>query len=160
MLCVTCEQAPRKKGRRQCGRCAWQSEDRTAARERRKLYKQRLRRRHGCPTREEIRVAAQMRKLLPKLPKSPRKAQPSRFIPTDTTKKPLHRRAQYLVYLAVKTGKIIRPSTCSKCAAQGKIQGSHNDYSRPLDVEWLCARCHNHKDHMNPKVRPTKRSSI
>jgi len=136
------------------------------ARERRKLYKQRLRRRQGCRTREEILAAAIERKRFreeERLRSKPRRTgngRPSQFIPTDTTKKPLFRRAQYLVYLAVKTGKLIRPSTCSKCGAQGKIQGSHNDYTRPLDVEWLCARCHNHKDHMNPKVRPTKRASI
>lgn len=43
---------------------------------------------------------------------------------------------------AIRRGELRRPGTCSKCGASGKIHGHHPDYSRPLDVVWLCVNCH------------------
>lgn len=43
---------------------------------------------------------------------------------------------------AVKTGKLIRPDTCSNCGFKGKIQADHHDYSKPLEVSWICSSCH------------------
>lgn len=44
---------------------------------------------------------------------------------------------------AVKSGKIQRPDTCSDCGKGScQIQGHHEDYSKPLDVIWLCRVCH------------------
>lgn len=59
-------------------------------------------------------------------------------------------RARNLVRNALKRGTLIRPDTCSKCGdtptpakdGRSRIQGHHHDYSKPLDVEWLCAKCH------------------
>lgn len=39
-------------------------------------------------------------------------------------------------------GKIIRPEMCSVCKQKGKIEGHHEDYSKPLEVIWLCRTCH------------------
>lgn len=33
------------------------------------------------------------------------------------------------------------PLPCAVCGAK-KVQAHHHDYSRPLDVEWLCFACH------------------
>lgn len=49
-----------------------------------------------------------------------------------------HRKLQY----ALDTGKVIRPNKCSMCGIECIPQGHHNDYSKPLDVIWLCAKCH------------------
>jgi len=38
--------------------------------------------------------------------------------------------------------KIIRPTTCSNCGANRKVQAHHPDYFRPLKIEWLCSSCH------------------
>lgn len=46
-----------------------------------------------------------------------------------------------LVY-QVKTGRIVRPDKCSKCEDKGIIHGHHPDYGKPLEVVWLCAKCH------------------
>lgn len=54
--------------------------------------------------------------------------------------------AKRLVRDAVACGRLVRPSTCSRCGKEpgrGKdgrtlIQGHHANYSKPLDVEW-CA---------------------
>lgn len=46
---------------------------------------------------------------------------------------------------AVLDGKIIKPEHCSKCLTvlpKMKIQGHHDDYSKPYDVVWVCQSCH------------------
>ena len=43
----------------------------------------------------------------------------------------------------VKIGNIVRPTVCSDCGSTDrKIQAHHNDYSKPLDVVWVCSLCH------------------
>jgi hypothetical protein len=39
-------------------------------------------------------------------------------------------------------GNIIRSDACENCGAEGKPHGHHDDYSKPLEVRWLCAKCH------------------
>ncbi len=59
-------------------------------------------------------------------------------------------KARGKVHAAIKKGILTRPSSCSKCGSPDKklrdgrtaIQAHHEDYSKPLDVEWLCVRCH------------------
>ena len=42
----------------------------------------------------------------------------------------------------LRAGKIIRPTNCSRCDFVGMIEGHHHDYSKPLNVIWLCRKCH------------------
>lgn len=44
--------------------------------------------------------------------------------------------------LALKTGDIVRPGHCMICNTEGKIEGHHHDYSKPLNVVWVCKKCH------------------
>lgn len=47
---------------------------------------------------------------------------------------------------AIKTGFIVRPVNCEKCGKiKKRIIGHHTDYSKPLDVIWLCASCHGYE---------------
>lgn len=51
-------------------------------------------------------------------------------------------RAPQAVCRAVKTGKLTRPKTCSKCGMEGKVEGHHPDHTKFLEVVWLCRCCH------------------
>lgn len=46
------------------------------------------------------------------------------------------------VLLAIKSGKLLRPDACDKCGQGGRIEAHHDDYSKPLEVRWLCVPCH------------------
>jgi hypothetical protein len=43
---------------------------------------------------------------------------------------------------AVRRGKVSKPIHCERCGSDRPLQGHHEDYTRPLDVEWLCSSCH------------------
>lgn len=50
--------------------------------------------------------------------------------------------ARNLLNKAVSVGKKSKPSVCGTCQQGGRIEGHHKDYSKPLDVTWLCTSCH------------------
>jgi hypothetical protein len=55
-------------------------------------------------------------------------------------------RAHIAVSFAVTAGELVR-QPCERCGATesadgGPINGHHEDYDKPLEVIWLCRRCH------------------
>lgn len=52
------------------------------------------------------------------------------------------RQAKQLAFRAVERGDLIRPDSCSECGKECVPHGHHDDYSRPLEVRWLCHACH------------------
>lgn len=52
----------------------------------------------------------------------------------------------------IRMGRMVRPATCSICESTGKIQGHHEDYSKPLEVIWACRSCHADLDRKLEKV--------
>lgn len=61
-------------------------------------------------------------------------------------------RAKEALYRAVKRGDIIKPNYCTECFAlyseTRMVHGHHEDYSKPLEVIWLCSRCHGARHRM------------
>jgi hypothetical protein len=52
-------------------------------------------------------------------------------------------KAKYKVNNAIKSGKIKKPSQCSKCHKKtSRLEFSHNSYKNPLKGKWLCHSCH------------------
>jgi len=70
----------------------------------------------------------------------------------DYTKK---KRVQHIVEKAINKGILTQPVKCSSCGntqefsdGRNGIQAHHVDYDKPLDVIWLCQKCH-HEWHKN-----------
>lgn len=60
-------------------------------------------------------------------------------------------RARAILNYNVRTGKLSRPTNCQDCGSPNQIEGHHEDYSKPLDVKWLCVFCHKRIDNGNHK---------
>ncbi len=54
---------------------------------------------------------------------------------------PVKRKAQKTAQYAVRTGRLVR-EPCCVCGTTDRINAHHEDYSRPLDVIWFCAKHH------------------
>lgn len=56
---------------------------------------------------------------------------------------PIKDGARTMVGNAVRDGKLSKPKNCSECGEEAvRIHGHHDDYSKPLEVRWLCPPCH------------------
>ncbi len=54
-------------------------------------------------------------------------------------------KAQTAVNNAVRDKRLFK-TPCLICGGHENVQGHHKDYSKPLDVVWLCVKCH-HRVH-------------
>lgn len=55
---------------------------------------------------------------------------------------PEKRKAQRSANKAVRQGRLIRPNQCSSCGKSCVPEGHHPDYSKRLEVIWVCIECH------------------
>lgn len=47
------------------------------------------------------------------------------------------------IYLnARRRGDIVMPKVCSVCKSDKSVQGHHDDYAKPLELRFLCGKCH------------------
>lgn len=55
-------------------------------------------------------------------------------------------KARRAVESAVRAGRLPKPSVCCRCETgvpcAADLHAHHHDYSKPLEVEWLCRSCH------------------
>jgi aspartyl/asparaginyl beta-hydroxylase (cupin superfamily) len=50
--------------------------------------------------------------------------------------------AHIAVTRALRQGKLTKPDCCDECSQEGYVESHHDDYSKPLEVRWLCKKCH------------------
>jgi len=58
---------------------------------------------------------------------------------------PEKKRARGFLTQMVYQGRIVKPEHCEDCGRpteKHRLHGHHEDYSKPLDVDWLCDPCH------------------
>jgi hypothetical protein len=56
---------------------------------------------------------------------------------------PEKQRAHQQLNNAVRRGKLISPEECEQCGKlKCRLEAHHEDYSKPLEVNWLCCSCH------------------
>lgn len=63
-------------------------------------------------------------------------------IEEERRRNPAKHRARAALHRAVDSGRLAKPSVCSRCPEKHRIEAHHDDYSKPLDVTWLCTACH------------------
>jgi len=56
---------------------------------------------------------------------------------------PEQKEAHSIIREAIRLGKITRPFACEICFSICKPEAHHEDYRKPLEVDWLCTKCHN-----------------
>lgn len=64
-----------------------------------------------------------------------------RYKKTQVERYPDRNRARQAVRDAVQSGRLMR-GPCADCKKSGSTFAHHEDYSKPLDVVWLCRSCH------------------
>ena len=60
-------------------------------------------------------------------------------------KHPEAAKARRVVSHAIKSGVLKKPDHCSLCRKEAKghfLHAHHDDYTKPLIVNWVCAKCH------------------
>jgi hypothetical protein len=63
--------------------------------------------------------------------------------------------ARSLLNIAVAKGEINKPDHCQSCekaTPPGDLHGHHEDYSKPLEIEWLCRDCHASRHRDGPEI--------
>ena len=74
-------------------------------------------------------------------------------------KNPTHKNANRAVSAATKSGALKKRTACQGCgrkADETRLSAHHYDYTKPLDVIWLCAACHRKVDHVRAYVESGK----
>lgn len=67
---------------------------------------------------------------------------------------PKKKSAQEAFHTALRNGTVQRPQRCQDCGKlELRLHGHHADYDKPLQVEWLCSRCHGRR-HAKPVGAP------
>jgi hypothetical protein len=70
------------------------------------------------------------------------KDKPYRQIANMRAKDPLKAQARMVLGNAIQNGKIVRPDRCEVCGKECTPHGHHADYSKSLEVVWVCSECH------------------
>jgi len=65
---------------------------------------------------------------------------------SEAARQAIRRRAYKAVRRALGSGDLVRPEGCEGCGrAVARLHAHHDDYAKPLEVDWLCASCHGNR---------------
>jgi hypothetical protein len=84
-----------------------------------------------------------------------RRENPSKAKRDSANRNPVKERARRILREAVRRGVVRKPANCQDCGAMvdsRKLGAHHSDYSKPLDVEWLCSLCHGVRHRIEAEV--------
>jgi len=68
-------------------------------------------------------------------------------------------RARYALRYAVQKGRVAKPTACERCGKQTprhELHGHHDDYTKALEVRWVCSPCHRAIDPRHGKRGPRR----
>jgi ribosomal protein S27AE len=51
-------------------------------------------------------------------------------------------KAHMRVQSAIVSGDLVKPKRCEVCGRKSTLDAHHEDYNKPLNVQWLCRQCH------------------
>lgn len=70
------------------------------------------------------------------------------------------KKASRCVTNAIRDGKLVRGTECVFCLSPDNIEGHHANYEKPLEVMWLCRKCHRslHKSLKERETNGSKRA--
>lgn len=74
----------------------------------------------------------------PSYPKGAR----TKYVKRYEAKNPYKVTAWGMLHEAIRKGLIRKPKRCSRCKKIKRLDGHHYDYDKPLNVWWLCRKCH------------------
>ena len=81
-----------------------------------------------------------------------RKARSRANVQKWRTEHPEAYKAQSAVGNALRDGRL-RKLPCEVCGSASSVHAHHSDYSKPLFVRWLCAKCHHRLHAIFPQLR-------
>ena len=50
--------------------------------------------------------------------------------------------ARSAVNYQLRAGYWAKPTICDQCGFERRVEAHHHDYSKQLDIRWLCKNCH------------------
>jgi ribosomal protein S27AE len=78
--------------------------------------------------------------------KPARRAKMAEYQRVRRARSPEKYRARTAVGNAIRDGRLV-PKPCEDCGSTERVQAHHADYSKPLEVRWLCFKCHREHEH-------------
>lgn len=73
---------------------------------------------------------------------------------------PSIRKAHIMVGNFLRDGKLTKPVTCECCRDEKRLYAHHCDYTKPLEVMWLCDSCHKQWHRNNQPVYSLSPESV
>lgn len=73
------------------------------------------------------------------------KLHPGKYSEYARQRDPVKVTARKAVHKAVSQGILEKQTACERCKDMHRVQAHHDDYTKQLEVRWLCEACHNYE---------------